>query len=245
MVILERQKEKPEEVQKELQEQTEAELDKLRIELERLKKLKQQKDSAKEEEPESKVVSKDEMEAGTLDDIEAKLAEIDNFLTEQLGSIDQETYAANSEYIESQLEVLEQEIIGEKGVIEQEISPYEQLINEYPWLEETRYAFMFSMPNKKKNKSDFESWKSEWAKVLYDYARYAILHIIYLSKLFNEKPFSNFSNRDAVKLIAQELIDQDLAKWLSKKRRILYVFIGKRLIYTATKFMSGPMKMEK
>ena len=64
-----------------------------------------------------------------------------------------------TEYIESELQVLEKEILGEEGLLEKEISPYEQLISEYPWLEEKRYEFMYTIPDKKRSPSDYESWK--------------------------------------------------------------------------------------
>lgn len=231
---MERQRERPKEVAKETVEKRDKELETLRKELQRLRELKRKKESETQKEdveqvkieaPEVEQVETLEVTKTVMDDIESRLEEIDTFITKQLGKIDEGTYARDSQYVESQLQVLEEEIVGEKGLIEKEISPYEKLLNEYPWLEETRYEFMYSIPHKKKEKNDYESWKGEWAKVLYDYARYAILHVIYLSNLYNEKPFSNFSNRtEAIKTIAEELIDQDLAEWLSRKKDQLRIY---------------------
>ena len=84
---------------------------------------------------------------------------------------------------------------------------------------------MFSLPNKKIDLKDYESWKSEWSKVLFDYARYAILHILYLRKLESEKPFSNFDNRNsALKELAEELVNKEQAEWLSKSKEKLRVY---------------------
>lgn len=231
---MERQRERPKEVAKETVEKRDKELETLRKELQRLRELKRKKESETQKEdveqvkieaPEVEQVETLEVTKTVMDDIESRLEEIDTFITKQLGKIDEGTYARDSQYVESQLQVLEEEIVGEKGLIEKEFSPYEKLLNEYPWLEETRYEFMYTIPHKKKEKNDYESWKGEWAKVLYDYARYAILHVIYLSNLYNEKPFSNFSNRtDAIKTIAEELIDQDLAEWLSRKKDQLRIY---------------------
>lgn len=229
---MERQREKPQEIPKEIKEKADKDLEALRQELQRLKELKKQKDLSLQTDtqtteviPEVKEDEPITVEKTTMDDIESRLDEIDNFLTKQLGKIDEGTYIRDSKYVETQLQTLEQEIIGEKGIIQEEISPYEQLLSEYAWLEEIRYEFMYVVPDRKKNKNDYESWKSEWAKVLYDYARYAVLHVIYLSRLYNEKPFSKFTDRTtAVKEIIDALIDQNLAKWLSKKKDQLRVY---------------------
>ncbi len=211
----------------------ETELEALRRELARLRELKRQKDLKEEEEAIQKIAASTENEEikseaqyeSKVDDIESKLNEIDKFLLKQFEDIDQRTYEQHADYIETQLHALEEEIIGEKGVIEKELSPYEELLNVYPWLEDPKYEFMYSIPNKKKNPNDYESWKVEWSKVTFDYAKYAILHIIYLREVISEKPFSNFQNRqEAIKEIAEELVSQELAKFISKKKDKLRVY---------------------
>lgn len=229
---MERQRDKSTERAKEIRKTTEEELEVLRKELQRLRELKRQKELNEQKAvQESELTTekeeiKPEIEEKTdLDDIEDRLNEIDKFLLKQFEQIDESTYEQHSDYIESQLQVLEEEILGEKGLIEIELSPYEKLLNEYPWLEEVKYEFMYSIPNKKKNPSDYESWKTEWAKVLFDYAKCAILHILYLRQLYSEKPFSNFQDRQkAIKKIADELVEQKLAKFLSKKEEKLRIY---------------------
>ena len=210
----------------------ESELEALRRELARLRELKRQKELKEKENTQevTETIENEEKESEKiyqtkLNDVESKLNEIDKFLLKQFEDIDQRTYEQHADYIETQLQTLEEEIIGEKGLIEKELSPYEQLLNEYPWLEETKYEFMYTIPNKKKNPNDYESWKVEWSKVMFDYTKYAILHIIYLREVISEKPFSNFQNRqEAVKEIADELINQELAKFISKKKDKLRVY---------------------
>ena len=229
---MERQKDKSTERSKEIRKTTEEELEVLRKELQRLRELKRQKELNEQKAvQESELTTekeeiKPEIEEKTdLDDIEDRLNEIDKFLLKQFEQIDESTYEQHSDYIESQLQVLEEEIVGEKGLIEIELSPYEKLLNDYPWLEEAKYEFMYSIPNKKKNPSDYESWRTEWAKVLFDYAKCAILHILYLRQLYSEKPFSNFQDRQkAIKKIADELVEQKLAKFLSKKEEKLRIY---------------------
>ncbi|MBD3194142.1 MAG: hypothetical protein GF317_03745 [Candidatus Lokiarchaeota archaeon] len=231
---MEKQRDRVKEVSKELKEKTDKELEQLRQELFRLRNIKKQKEQQKaeakqkqktEEKIEEAEIEVDEIETTGIEDIENKLDQIDSFLSTQLERVDQKTYEKNAEYIESQLQVLEEEIVGETGLIEEELSPYEKLLDSYPWLEEPRYEFMYSIPNKSKNPNDYESWKSEWGKVLFDYAKYAILHILYLRQLYTEKPFSNFEDRKkAIRNIANELVDQELATWLSKKKDKLRIY---------------------
>jgi hypothetical protein len=221
---MERQKVKPKEVPKEVKEKADKELEDLRKELARLKVLRSQQ--AKERQEAIQEAGTEEItEEETSEEIEARLDKIEDFLTSKLGEIDQTAYKQNAIQIEKELQEIELEIIREKGVVVREISTYELLLNDYPLHEEKRYVFMFSLPNKKTNLKDYESWKSEWSKVLFDYARYAILHILYLRKLESDKPFSNFEDRNsALKILAEELVNKEQAEWLSKSKEKLRVY---------------------
>jgi len=226
---MEEQKVKPKEVPKEVKEKADKELEDLRKELARLKELITQK--AKEKQESIQEAGTEEIDEETTieklpsEEIEARLDKIEDFLSSKLGEIDQKAYKQNATQIEKELQEIELEIIREKGVVAREISTYELLLNDYPWLEEKRYVFMFSLPNKKTDLKDYESWKSEWSKVVFDYARYAILHILYLRKLESEKPFSKFDNRNsALKEIAEELVNKEQAEWLSKSKEKLRIY---------------------
>lgn len=226
---MERQKVKPKEVPKEVKEKADKELEDLRKELARLKELRGQKAKEKQEAIQEagteKIGEEATIEKLPSEEIEARLDKIEDFLTSKLGEIDQKAYKQNAAQIEKELQEIELEIIREKGVVVREISTYELLLNDYPWLEEKRYVFMFSLPNKKTNLKDFESWKSEWSKVIFDYARYAILHILYLRKLESVNPFSKFDNRNsALKELAEELVNKEQAEWLSKSKEKLRVY---------------------
>ncbi|MHA1671233.1 MAG: hypothetical protein ACTSV5_11760 [Promethearchaeota archaeon] len=220
---MERQREKIKEVSKEEKEKTDEELEELRKELARLKELKKIQELQRIQEED--ISTEEELSEPTDENIETRLNKIEDFLTSNLGKVDDKAYKQNAEEIEKELQLIETEIIGEKAVIAKEVSTYELLLNDYPWLEETRYIFMYSIPNKKTNTKDYESWKSEWLKVLFDYARYAILHILYLRKMHNVKPFANFEDREtAIKEIAQALVDKKQAEWLSKSKEKLRVY---------------------
>ena len=211
---MERQKEKPE-----------RELDGLRKELARLKELKKQKE-LKENKVESEKIAEEAIQEGLPSEkIEERLNKIEDILTSKLGEIDQKTYEQNASQIETELREIELEIIREKEAVTKEISTYELLLNDYPWLEEKRYIFMYSIPNKKTDLKDYKSWKNEWSKVLFDYARYAILHILYLRQTESIKPFSNFEDRkQALEEIAEELLNKEQAEWLSKSKEKLRIY---------------------
>lgn len=224
---MERQREKPKELIEKIEKKSEIDLEELRNELTRLKELKRQRELEKP--PEENIIeeelSSEIAEKPIKENIESRLDKIEDFLTSTLGDVDLEAYKQHSAQIEKELKSIELELVGEEGVIAKEVSTYELLLNDYPWLEEKRYIFMYSIPNKKIDLKDFESWKSEWSKVLFDYARYAILHILYLRKLESEKPFSKFEDRNtALEIIAQELVDKNQAEWLSKSKEKLRIY---------------------
>ena len=227
---MERQREKPKEITKIEKKEPEKELEELRQELARLKELKKQKELERKNEQSSEVEIDENTETEEISleksrNIEARLDKIEDFLTSKLGEVDSKAYEQNAEEVEQELKLIEQEIVGEKGVVAKEVTTYELLVNDYPWLEEKRYIFMYTLPNKKQDLKDFESWKKEWSKVLFDYARYAILHILYLRQLESEKPFSKFEERaEALKEIAEELVDREQAEWLSKSKEKLRVY---------------------
>lgn len=224
-VGMERQREKTEEIPKEIKEKTEQELKELRKELARLRSLKKEKEQLEKEAVEKHLINENDFKIADLKFIEEEFDKLENILSSQAGEIDSKVYKQHAEQIESELEVLEQELLGEKGLIEKKLTAYEKLLESYPWLEEERKKFMFTMPDKSKQKTDYVSWKTEWAKVLFDYARFAVLHIIYIRELNSHKPFSDFTNREHYILeIAEELISQKQAKWLSKKKEKLRVY---------------------
>ncbi|MEJ2276779.1 MAG: hypothetical protein P8Y70_03375 [Candidatus Lokiarchaeota archaeon] len=215
---MERRREKPEENK---EDEYEKEFEDLLEEYKRLKELKVKKEKKKQKEAPQKEQEIEETlqdleKEGKIDDIERKFNDIENLFSKQSKESDIKTFEKSAEYIKAKINSLEEEILGEKGVVEKELTPYEKLLANYSWLDEPRYEFMYSIPNQESNPSDYESWKQEWAKVLYDYAKYSILHIIYVRQLYDKKPFTKFQNRtEAIKEIAEELIEQGLAKWLS------------------------------
>jgi len=222
---MERQREKPEEVPKELKEKAEKELEELRKELARLRALKKEKEDLEKVAVEKRIINEEDFKIADLKSIEEEFDKLEIILSSQAGELDNKIYKQHADQIEAELAELEEEIIGEKGLIQKKLTVYEKLLESYPWLEEERKRFMFTMPDKNKQKNDYVSWKTEWAKVLFDYARFAVLHIIYIRELNSQKPFSQFTKREKYILeIAEQLISQNQAIWLSKKKDKLRVY---------------------
>jgi len=225
MIKMERQREKPSEVPKEVKEKAEKDLEELRKELARLRSLKKEKEELEKEAVERHIINEEDFKIADLSYIEEEFDKLETILGSQAGEIDNKVYKQHAEQIEAELQELEEEILGEKGLIEKKLTAYEKLLDAYPWLEEERKKFMYTMPDKNKQYNDYTSWKTEWAKVLFDYARFAVLHIIYIRELNSEKPFSDFTKREKYILeIAEELISQKQAIWLSKKKEKLRVY---------------------
>ncbi len=222
---MERQREESSEIPKEVKVKAEKELKELRNELARLRQLKKEKEQLETEATQKQIIKQEEIKTTELDYIEDEFDKLEEILSSKLGEIDNKLYQQHADQIEADLQSLEEEIIGEKGLIEKKLTAYDNLLDAYPWLEEERKKFMYTMPNKSKNKNDYVSWKTEWAKVLFDYARFAVLHIIYTRELISHKPFLNFTKREQYIIeIAEELINQNQAKWLSKKKDKLRVY---------------------
>ncbi len=127
--------------------------------------------------------------------------------------------------IDKEIQKLEEEIELEQTKAAVVVSVFDRLCEEYTWLKEPAYGFMYSMPNKKKNKKDFESWLDDWSKVLFDYAQIAAKHIIYTKELLSDKPWSDFKDRTIViQELADGLIRQKVAEFLDKKKERLRIY---------------------
>lgn len=127
--------------------------------------------------------------------------------------------------IDAELEKLEAEIDLEQKKAAVIVSIFDQLCEEHEWLKEPQYGFMYSMPDKKKNKKDYKSWRDDWSNVLFDYSRIASKHIIYSKKLLSEKPWSDLKDRtDTIQEISDSLVKKKVAEWLGKKKEKLRVY---------------------
>ncbi len=210
------EEQKAKDVQKEKIVVSDEKIEELRKELEILRKKKELKLKAENE------VLKEEVTTTSIDleDVEKRLDLIEEFLEARIQKPKVEIETKDLDEIEKELQSLENEIVVEPTIVEKELTPYEQLIKEHPWIEEARFEYMYSAPEKKKNAKDYNSWLDEWSQIIYDYARISIIHVLYIRKLNAEKPFSKLRNRDgAIAILAQRLVEQNIGVWLNKKKK--------------------------
>ena len=147
---MERQREQPSEIPKEVKEKAEKDLEELRKELARLRSLKKEKEELEKEAVERHIINEEDFKIADLSYIEEEFDKLETILGSQAGEIDNKVYKQHAEQIEAELQELEEEILGEKGLIEKKFTAYEKLLDAYPWLEEERKKFMYTMPDKNK-----------------------------------------------------------------------------------------------
>jgi hypothetical protein len=126
--------------------------------------------------------------------------------------------------IDRELEALEAEIAAEKTAIEVK-STFDKLLEIHPWLNEKKFGFMYAYPDPKKDKNNFASWLDDWTKVMFDYAKVTLEHILYPNNLLTEEPFRRFEKpKNSTDLIAEELVRKKLAAWMDRKKEKLRVY---------------------
>ncbi len=204
---------------KQLQEERAAKLDKLKLLKLKLAEMeKQETESNQQNVIDIKLLVK-ESEDSHAEEIHSELVELETSIAKDIShttELDEEEQLINStvnkiagipedidkieltkadlDSIDKEIQKLEQEIEIEQTKAAVVVSIFDQLCEEYTWLKEPAYGFMYSMPNKKKNKKDYESWLDDWSKILFDYAQIAAKHIIYTKEMLSEKPWADFKD---------------------------------------------------
>ena len=142
---MERQREGKKEIPKETKERVQKELEELRMELSRLRALKKEKEELEKEAAQKQIIKVEDFKIADLSYIEEEFDKLESILSSQAGEIDNKVYKQHAEHIEAELQELEEEIVGEKGLIEKKLTAYEKLLDAYPWVEEERKKFMYSI----------------------------------------------------------------------------------------------------
>ncbi|MGV9171619.1 MAG: hypothetical protein ACOC44_04295 [Promethearchaeia archaeon] len=190
-------------------------------ELKHLKELKKQKLIEQEKSRIKKELEEQQVKTGSSKPVKQETeASVESFASDLDKKLEEIEVDFQENLKESQLKQLlkQQEFLKSQLLKEKIANPYEKLLEEHPWLEERRYEFMYFIPDEEK---DMESWKNEWSQILFDYAKFTVIHILYLKEISAEKPFSKFKKRiKALTLIGEKLIEQDLAKWVGKKKKL-------------------------
>lgn len=90
------------------------------------------------------------------------------------------------------------------------------------WGDVEQSEWMYHIPVREQ---DIEPWSLEWSDYLLEWLRARNVHIVSFTTFIEEIPFKEILDKaTAFSLIAQILIDRDLAEWFDKKRRQLRVY---------------------
>lgn len=124
---------------------------------------------------------------------------------------------------EDELAELREEIEKEKTATPEK-TPYERLLEFHEWLNQRKYEFMYTFPDPKKNKNEFNSWLDDWKKVIMDFAKVSGEHVLYPKNLSTVDPFRKFQKpKDALDHIIDALLTEKRVEWMDKKKEALRV----------------------
>jgi hypothetical protein len=99
-------------------------------------------------------------------------------------------------------------------------STQEQLIPTWGTPEQSEW--MYHIPPREEDK---DLWAEEWSDYVLKWAEKNEAHILSITTFIKEFPFSEMSNKvDAFRLIADTLIEKEIAEWLDKNERQLRVY---------------------
>lgn len=81
--------------------------------------------------------------------------------------------------------------------------------------------WMYIKPTKE---SQVDSWLESWSAIVLDYSRIFVIHVININELRNVHPFNNTKinkrlSLDQVREIIDQLVKQNVAKWLDEKTK--------------------------
>lgn len=82
--------------------------------------------------------------------------------------------------------------------------------------------WMYGVPPRE---DDRDLWAGEWADFLLQWTEHNAVHILSLATFIAEPPFKDLRSKvDSFKLIAQVLIDKEVAEWSDRRKRQLRVY---------------------
>lgn len=82
--------------------------------------------------------------------------------------------------------------------------------------------WMYGIPPREEDRM---MWAGEWADFLLQWAEHHSMHILSVAAFISEPPFKYLRNKvDSFKMIAQVLIDKEIAEWLDRRKRQLRIY---------------------
>jgi len=91
-----------------------------------------------------------------------------------------------------------------------------------PWGDIAESEWMYGVPDRE---SDRQLWAEEWGDYLLQWSQHRLVHVLSVSTFISEPPFKDMKNKvDAFRVIAQGLIEKEVAEWTDKKQRQLRIY---------------------
>ena len=82
--------------------------------------------------------------------------------------------------------------------------------------------WMYGIPPRE---DDQVLWAGEWADFLLQWAEHHSIHVLSVATFISEPPFKDLRNKvDSFKMIAQVLIDKEIAEWTDRRKRQLRIY---------------------
>ena len=82
--------------------------------------------------------------------------------------------------------------------------------------------WMYGIPPREEDQT---LWAGEWADFLLEWAEYHSVHVLSVAVFISEPPFKDLRNKvDSFKMIAQVLIDKEIAEWIGGRKRQLRIY---------------------
>jgi hypothetical protein len=114
----------------------------------------------------------------------------------------------------------EAEVLTDITEQEEPIETYESVIPTWGGPEESEW--MYGIPPREEDKV---LWAEEWSDYLLQWVEQNEVHVLSLAVFISEPPFRDLRNKvDSFKMIAQVLIDKEVAEWSDKRRRQLRIY---------------------
>jgi hypothetical protein len=103
------------------------------------------------------------------------------------------------------------------------VEPVEQFVAVAPtWGGPEQSEWMYGIPPREE---DRVLWAEEWSDYLLQWAERNEVHVLSLAVFISEPPFKDLRNKvDSFKMIAQVLIDKEVAEWSDKRKRQLRIY---------------------
>ena len=104
--------------------------------------------------------------------------------------------------------------------VDVEIEGVEEFLPSWGTPEESEW--MYGIPPRDEDKV---LWAGEWADFLLQWTEHYLVHVLSVATFIAEPPFKYLRNKvDSFKMIAQVLIDKEIAEWIDRRKRQLRIY---------------------